>query len=158
MPPNFTLLRNDSFRSLAICLYLRRDGTAILLREQVSSNNMCKSDLEWTHHANEYLIDDKLMEDTLRLTGLKTKREAVEVGLRTLLLMNSLIMIDLCGRGMGILAAKNFRVLRSRGITVRKTIDTVIATRCIENDYSLLYSDRDFDPFLAHLGLRSALA
>jgi predicted nucleic acid-binding protein len=41
-------------------------------------------------------------------------------------------------------------------VTIRKTIDTLIATRCIESDYSLLFSDRDFEPFVEHLGLRSA--
>ena len=40
------------------------------------------------------------------------------------------------------------------GVTVRKTIDTLIATRCIESGYDLLHSDRDFDPFAQHLGLR----
>jgi len=43
------------------------------------------------------------------------------------------------------------------GITVRRTIDTVIATRCIESPFALLHGDRDFDPFVTHLGLRSAL-
>ena len=40
------------------------------------------------------------------------------------------------------------------GVTVRKTIDTLIATRCIESGYDLLHSDRDFDPFAKHLALR----
>jgi predicted nucleic acid-binding protein len=45
----------------------------------------------------------------------------------------------------------------SRGpIARRKTTDTLIATSCIEKDLSFLYSDRDFDPFVQHLGLRSA--
>ena len=72
-------------------------------------------------------------------------------------LMTSLVIVDLVGQAMAIQAAKNFRVLRSYGITVRKTIDTVIATHCIESGLPLLYSDRDFDPFVEHLGLRSAL-
>ncbi len=72
-------------------------------------------------------------------------------------LMTSLVILDLAGQNIAIQAAKNFRQLRSHGITVRKTIDTVIATRCIESELSLLYSDRDFDPFVEHLGLRSAL-
>jgi hypothetical protein len=46
--------------------------------------------------------------------------------------------------------------LRARGVTVRKTIDTLIATRCIADGHALLYSDRDFDPFVEHLGLVSA--
>ena len=62
------------------------------------------------------------------------------------------------GRDIAIAAAKNFRALRRLGVTARKTIDTVIATRCIVDGYALLYSDRDFDPFVQHLGLRPALA
>jgi predicted nucleic acid-binding protein len=54
-------------------------------------------------------------------------------------------------------AAQNYRFLRARGITVRKTIDTLIATRCMIDGHHLLYSDRDFDPFVAHLGLISAI-
>lgn len=72
-------------------------------------------------------------------------------------LLTSLAIVDLAGRDIAIQAARNFRVLRAHGITVRKTIDTVIATRCIESRMPLLYSDRDFDPFVEHLGLRSAL-
>ena len=72
-------------------------------------------------------------------------------------LLTSLVIVDLAGQDIAIQAAKNFRALRTLGITVRKTIDTVIATRCIESRLALLYSDRDFDPFVEHLGLRSAL-
>ena len=54
-------------------------------------------------------------------------------------------------------AARNYRFLRDKGRTIRKTIDTLIATRCILDGIPLLYSDRDFDPFVAHLGLRAAL-
>lgn len=72
-------------------------------------------------------------------------------------LMTSLVIVDLAGQIIAIQAAKNFRVLRSLGVTARKTIDTVIATRCIESGLPLLYSDRDFDPFVEHLGLRSVL-
>ncbi len=72
-------------------------------------------------------------------------------------LLTSLVVIDLGGREVAVQAAKDFRVLRTLGITVRKTIDTVIATRCIERGFTLLFSDRDFDPFVQHLGLRSAM-
>lgn len=71
--------------------------------------------------------------------------------------MTSLAIVALAGRSVAIQAVKNFRVLRSFGVTVRKIIDTVIATCCIESGLPLLYSDRDFDPFVEHLGLRSAL-
>ena len=73
-------------------------------------------------------------------------------------LMSTLHQIDIVGEALAVQAATNFRHLRSLGITVRKTIDTLIATRCIENGLPLLYSDRDFDPFVEHLGLTSALA
>jgi predicted nucleic acid-binding protein len=72
-------------------------------------------------------------------------------------LLTSLVIIELAGKEIAIQAAKNFRLLRALGITVRKTIDTVIATRCIEAGLPLLYSDKDFDPFITHLGLQSAL-
>ena len=49
------------------------------------------------------------------------------------------------------------QLLQSRGIAVRKTIDTLIATSCIEKGLTLLYSDKDFDPFAEHLGPRTAL-
>lgn len=55
-------------------------------------------------------------------------------------------------------AAHNCRHLRTLGITPRKTIDILIATRCILEDMPLLYSDRDFDPFVEHFGLLSAMS
>jgi hypothetical protein len=51
-------------------------------------------------------------------------------------------------------AAQNFRKLQRRGVTVRKTIDCIIATFCIEEGHQLLHNDRDFDAFETHLGLR----
>ena len=69
-------------------------------------------------------------------------------------ILTSLIVVDLGGQEIAIQAARNFRALRRHGVTVRKTIDTVIATRCIESGYDLLHSDKDFDPFAKHLGLR----
>ena len=69
-------------------------------------------------------------------------------------LLTSLTVVELGGQEIAIQAAKNFRALRRHGVTVRKTIDTVIATRCIESGYDLLHNDRDFDPFVKHLGLR----
>jgi predicted nucleic acid-binding protein len=65
--------------------------------------------------------------------------------------------INIVDQEVAIEGARYYRTLRARGITVRKTIDTLIATRCILDDIPLLYSDRDFDPFVAHLGLRSAV-
>jgi len=69
-------------------------------------------------------------------------------------MLTSLMVVELGGREIAIQAAKNFRALRRFGVTVRKTVDSVIATRCIEDGYDLLHNDRDFDPFAEHLGLR----
>jgi predicted nucleic acid-binding protein len=54
---------------------------------------------------------------------------------------------------LAIRAARNYRTLRERGVTIRKTIDVIIATFCLERNHALLHDDRDFDAFVA-LGLR----
>jgi len=69
-------------------------------------------------------------------------------------LLSTLSVVSLGGIDLAAEAARNFRKLRAMGVTVRKTIDTVIATRCIVDRHELLHNDRDFDAFEAHLGLR----
>ena len=69
-------------------------------------------------------------------------------------MLTSLTVVELGGQEIAIQAAKNFRTLRNLGVTVRKTTDTVIATRCIESGFDLLHNRRDFNPFVRHLGLR----
>jgi predicted nucleic acid-binding protein len=64
--------------------------------------------------------------------------------------------IDIAGYDLAVKASENYRVLRSMGITIRKTIDTLIATRCIEDGLILLHADRDFLPFGQYLGLKMA--
>ena len=63
---------------------------------------------------------------------------------------------DLLGTKMAIKSAENFRALRKKGVTVRKTVDVIIATFCIEQKLPLLFSDKDFKPFVKHLGLEEA--
>lgn len=58
------------------------------------------------------------------------------------------------GIDIAVASAHNYRYLRAKGYTVRKTIDCLIATFCVESGFSLLHRDRDFDPFQKHLGLR----
>lgn len=69
-------------------------------------------------------------------------------------LLTALDLVVLGGPDVMIEAANNFRRLRAHGITVRKTIDTIIATRCIRDGHQLLHDDRDFDAFERHLGLQ----
>jgi predicted nucleic acid-binding protein len=62
-------------------------------------------------------------------------------------------IFDMLGMQMAIKSAENFRALRKKGITVSKTADVIIATFCIEQTLPLLFSDKDFKPFVKHLGL-----
>ena len=57
------------------------------------------------------------------------------------------------GIDIAIKSAENFRTLHRQGITVRKTVDCLIATFVIESGFSLLHNDHDFDPFEIYLGL-----
>ena len=68
-------------------------------------------------------------------------------------IMDNLEYRDFLGKEVAIQAANNYRKLRKLGITVRKTIDVIIATLCIENGFSLIHNDRHFDPMEELLGL-----
>ena len=70
-------------------------------------------------------------------------------------LLNSLTVFNLLNSDLAIQSADNFRALRKQGITIRKTIDVIIATFCIQENHALLFSDRDFMPFVQHLGLQA---
>lgn len=72
-------------------------------------------------------------------------------------LLTSLTVFNLLNPDLAIKSADNFRVLRKQGITVRKTIDVIIATFCIPENHALLFSDKDFMPFVQHLGLNAVL-
>lgn len=83
--------------------------------------------------------DRKIFNDTIRLFQ---RADFVVVG----------------GYQVALEAARNYIALREKGISLRKTIDTLIATRCILNGYELLHNDRDFVPFEEHLGLKSVIS
>lgn len=69
----------------------------------------------------------------------------------------TLDQLQMFGKGMLEKCAENYRTLRKKGLTVRKTTDVIIATYCIEQKLPLLFTDRDFIPFVDHLGLISAI-
>lgn len=94
------------------------------------------------------LIGDLILAEVLQ--GFQTDREFRKAEE----LLRSLVLVDLVGIEIALKSARNFRRLRSLGVTVRKTIDCVIATSCIESGYRLLHNDRDFDAFQKHLGLK----
>lgn len=65
-------------------------------------------------------------------------------------------VMSMVGQDFALQSANNYRALRAKGITIRKTIDCLIATFCIESGFQLLHTDRDFDPFEEHLNLQVA--
>lgn len=101
--------------------------------------------------ARRFCVGDLMLMEVLQ--GCRTDRQFNQ--LRTSL--REFPVVRIVDQDIAVQAARNYRLLRSLGITIRKTIDTLIATRCIIDDLTLLYGDRDFDPFVQHLGLRSAL-
>jgi predicted nucleic acid-binding protein len=86
------------------------------------------------------------------LQGFRTKRQIAAAHQ----IISRLEYYDLVGMDIAYRAAENYRVLRDKGITVRKTIDTIIGTFCIVNQMKLLHNDRDFDPMTRYLGLKVA--
>jgi len=71
-------------------------------------------------------------------------------------LFEDVAVFDMLGKEMAIQSAENFRALRKRGVTIRKTADVIIASFCIAQKLPLLFSDKDFKPFVKHLGLIAA--
>ncbi|MEA3043204.1 MAG: hypothetical protein QOJ53_2480 [Sphingomonadales bacterium] len=107
--------------------------------------------LEQLFWSDQLAVGDLILAEVLQ--GCRSERHFDT----TRVLLSHLHLVTICDGDIAIEAARNFRRLRARGITIRKTIDTLIATRCIADGLPLLYSDRDFDPFVEHLGLRSAM-
>lgn len=100
----------------------------------------------------ELAIGDLILAEVLQGFGSDAAFE------RTRAMLDSLFLVEIGGKAVAVAAARHFRQLRAQGVTVRKTIDTLIATRCILDGMPLLYSDRDFDPFVERLALRDAMA
>jgi predicted nucleic acid-binding protein len=98
----------------------------------------------------EIIVGDLMLCEVLQ--GLDTERTALEVeGL-----LRRFNIVAMAGETIAVAAARNFRSLRRRGITVRKTIDLLIGTWCIEHRRPLLHNDSDFRPMAQHLGLVEA--
>ena len=99
---------------------------------------------------DEVIVGDLMLCEVLQ--GLGSERAAREV--EALLLRFEIV--PMAGEEIAVIAARNFRSLRKRGITVRKTIDLLIGAWCIENRRPLLHNDSDFRPMARHLGLIEA--
>src|SRR6056297_1038997 len=96
---------------------------------------------------NRIIMGDLIIAELLQ--GFKTDKEYNTAKK----LIEKLEYIDFSGKEIAIKTANNYRYLRKKGITVRKTIDVIIATFCIENEYQLIHNDKDFNPLEEYLGL-----
>jgi predicted nucleic acid-binding protein len=96
---------------------------------------------------DEIIVGDLMLCEVLQ--GLDGERAAQEVEA----LLRRFEIVSMAGDAIAVAAARNFRSLRKRGITIRRTIDLLIGTWCIENRKPLLHNDKDFRPMADHLGL-----
>jgi hypothetical protein len=96
---------------------------------------------------DEIIVGDLMLCEVLQ--GLDAESAARQVES----LLRRFEIVPMAGDAIAVLAARNFRSLRRRGITIRKTIDLLIGTWCIENRQPLLHNDGDFRPMVQHLGL-----
>jgi predicted nucleic acid-binding protein len=99
------------------------------------------------------LDDERIATGDLIITelmqGFRTKNQIIAAHQ----IISRLEYFDLAGKEIAFKSAANYRLLRKEGITIRKTIDIIIGTFCIENRVKLLHNDRDFDPMEKYLGL-----
>jgi predicted nucleic acid-binding protein len=112
----------------------RSTPQTVLLREAISAREVLVGDVILTEVLQGVRDDNRFKHDKA--------------------FMLSFLCWSFVGQNSAIQAAENFRFLRKRGITVRKTIDVIIATFCITHDLPLLHNDRDFDAMEQYLGLR----
>jgi predicted nucleic acid-binding protein len=112
------------------------------------TNSVAAESLDQLLQAEPVAIGDLILAELLQ--GFTSESDFAEARK----LLTALEVVTLGGEALAIEAARNHRRLRALGFTVRKTIDTLIATWCIENDVVLLHNDRDFDAFEKHMGLR----
>ena len=104
------------------------------------------------NESDELAIADLTLTEVLQ--GIRDQRRYEQ----TRFLLRVLPIIHTTDPEIAMTAAQNYPLLRARRITIRKTIDTLIATRCIADGHTLLFIDREFQPFVEHLGLTSAIS
>lgn len=86
------------------------------------------------------------------LQGARTEADAARIERN----LRQFPVLPMLGPSLAARAARNYRLLRARGVTMRKSADLIIGTFCIEHGHRLMHGDRDFDPMATHLGLRIA--
>ena len=101
-----------------------------------------------TEADDQILVGDLILLEVLQGARDEVHADRIERNLR------QYPVVPMLDEAIAIRAARNYRLLRTQGITVRKTIDMIIGTFCVTGDHLLLHDDRDFDPMTEHLGLR----
>jgi predicted nucleic acid-binding protein len=96
----------------------------------------------------ELLVGDIVLLEVLQ--GARDEVHAVRIARE----LNEFNIANMLDEAIAVQAAHNYRALRGKGITIRKTVDLIIGTFCIEHGHTLLHDDRDFEPMRAHLGLQ----
>lgn len=85
------------------------------------------------------------------LQGIRNNKEFI----KTKAMFDLFPLVSLLNKNLAIKSADNYRLLRKKGITIRRTMDIIISTFCIENNFTLLHNDKDFLPMEKYLGLKS---
>lgn len=98
----------------------------------------------------EILVGDLILLDVLQGALNEPHAQLIERNLR------QFDIVPMLDPATAVEAARNYRMLRQRGITIRRTVDMIIGTFCILGGHALLHDDRDFDPMVRYLGLRAA--
>lgn len=97
---------------------------------------------------DELFIGDLIITELMQ--GAKTENSVLQIKD----VISKMQCVNMVGQKIAYESAANYRSLRSKGITVRKTIDMLIGTFCIHSNAALIHNDRDFDPMEIHLGLK----
>jgi predicted nucleic acid-binding protein len=114
-------------------------------------NDISNPYTEWISkyaYTNQIVLTDLILCELLQGVRGEAQFQSIKASLAKIPLVVS------HGSEIAVASARNYRVLRSRGITIRKFVDTWTATTCLEQDLSLLHHDRDYDAFEKHLGLK----
>lgn len=111
------------------------NGSAVLKLRSIGEND-------------QIIVGDVILLEVLQGARSEAVAARIENGMRRFHLVSML------SDRLAVRAARNCRLLRARGVTVRKTIDLIIGTYCLEYGHRLLHDDRDFQPMVEHLGLR----
>lgn len=131
------------------------DGQMILVDSSVwigYFNGNINPQTDWLHFAlgkEVIIVGDLILAEVLQ--GFKSDQDFHKA--RELL--SNFQFMEMLGQELAIKSAENYRYLRKKGVTVRKTIDVIIGTFCIHHNISLLHDDQDFDPLTKHLRLKT---